>query len=77
MANKTTDTVLLDWLSSLPTDPAYSRWKLRRSTSGRGWRLLTTSKQPNYATPREALIAAYEDRRQELEALDRLLGDPG
>lgn len=76
MANKPTDTVLLDWLSSLPADPARSRWKLRRSAGGQWWLLRTTIEQPNYATPREALIAAYEDCRQELEALDRLLGDP-
>lgn len=69
------DTVLLDWLESLPNYDDYKRWKLRRSTTGRGWRLLTTREEPNYATPREALIAALEKCRQELNALDHIIGE--
>lgn len=70
-----TDTALLDWLASLPTDDGYSRWRFRRSTSGRGWRLLTTSEEPNYPTPREALIAAFEECKREVNSLFEMLGD--
>ena len=69
------DTELLNWLESLATEDGYQGWKLRRSSTGRGWRLLTTREPPNYRTPREALIVAFNECGKELAALDQLLGD--
>lgn len=34
------------------------RWQFRESFTERGWRLLTTTREPNYATVREAIDAA-------------------
>lgn len=69
------DQTLLDWLETL-SKPRGFGWLLRRSSTGRGWRLLTTSHEPNYRTPRAALQAAFEDCAREMEALDKILGDP-
>lgn len=49
-----TDTQLLDYLDSL-TIPAGYGWQLRPSTTGRGWRLHTTTLTPNYPTARQAI----------------------
>ena len=55
-----TDTELLDALDSLPL--AYGGWKVRESSTGRGWRLMTTSETPNYPTAREAIEAFVRER---------------
>lgn len=55
-----TDTELLGYLTSLPVLPGQG-WQVRPSSTGRGWRLLTTSAVPNYPTPREAIEAFVKE----------------
>ena len=59
-----TDTDLLDYLASLPVPPNQG-WQLRTSSTGRGWRLMTTSATPNYPTPREAIEAFAGEQGKE------------
>ena len=62
-----TDTELLDYLDGLEVadkwldDRHAPGWQLRLSSTGRGFRLLTTSRKPNYQTARAAIAAALAD----------------
>lgn len=48
-----TDTARLDYLDSLIV-PSGHGWRVRHSTRGKGWRLMTTTSPPWYPTAREA-----------------------
>lgn len=61
-----TDTDLLNALESLPVPPGYG-WQVRESSTGRGWRLLTTSATPAYATVRGAIEAFVRERGKETQ----------
>lgn len=54
------DTDLLDALEELAV-PEGMGWVMRESATGRGWRLLTSSRTPSYTTAREALKAWLAD----------------
>ncbi len=58
-----TDKDRLDYLDQLEAADRSGHgepgWQLRESSTGRGWRLLTTGREPNYPTAREAIDAAY------------------
>jgi len=60
---------LLNYLDQLPIPPGKG-WLLRPSTTGRGWRLLTTSLETSHQTAREAIIAAMTGEHD--EALSKL-----
>ena len=51
-----TDAYRLSFLDRLPKPPGFG-WRFRTFSTGRGWRLLTTTEEPNYPTVREALDA--------------------
>jgi hypothetical protein len=53
-----TDTERLDWLE---TKGEGRRWVARISTTGRGYRLITSTATPNYETAREAIDAAMSE----------------
>jgi hypothetical protein len=57
------DKELLDALDGLDVPDGFG-WKVRPSTTGRGWRLMTTREQPNHASARAAIAAFIEDREQ-------------
>lgn len=61
-----TDTEMLDFIDSLQSSlSSYGGWKLRKSSSNRGFILLTTSEQPNYLTVREAIQAYVDESKKE------------
>ena len=53
------DTRRLDFLQSLSE---YGGWQLRPSTTGRGWRLLTTSADGSVPDIREAIDKVRDER---------------
>ncbi len=59
------ETELLDFVEDHePADRDFDHpagWQFRESSTGRGWRLLTTSRQPHYPTARAAIRAAMAD----------------
>jgi hypothetical protein len=48
------DTQRLDFIDRLEIPEGYG-WRVYRSSTGRGWRLATTGRQPNFPTPRQAI----------------------
>ncbi len=60
-----TDTELLDVLEALPVE--HGGWRVRPSSTGRGWRLLTTREEPHYPSVRDAIRAFQKER----EGVDR------
>jgi len=59
---------LIDFLDKLEI-PRGHGWQLRRSSTGRGWRLLTTSRMPNHDSASSAI-------REQLELEDLIELDP-